>query len=347
VSARRRLVSATLVVALLGSAFAACADTSADGLPAGVDLGAPPIDRPAAQATPEDPVEPVQRMTGLDPRKIALGGRLFTDPILHEKGEIACSTCHLAAHGGADGRRMSDVEGQPAAVVNTPTIYNVGLNFRFNWNGRFMDLEQHLDGPMTSPRVMATTFEAVVRRLRGHREYPAEFRAIWPDGVTEANVREALVTFERSLVTLDAPFDRFLNGDTAALSEEEREGYKVFKTHGCISCHQGMGLGGNMFQRFGVFGDYFRARGGGITDADLGLYAVTKREEDRHVFRVASLRNVALTAPYFHDGSAETLEEAVQTMSEIQLGRPLNPEQTRAVVAFLKTLTGKAPKGLP
>lgn len=337
---RRAHAAAALLVA---AAFGACGDAPAP------KTEAPPVEPRDApgHATPEDPIEPITLPAGLSPERVALGQRLFADPILHEQGTVACTHCHLAEFGGADGRRMSDLDGQPAAIVNTPTIYNVGLSFRFNWSGRFVDLEQHLDGPISSPRVMATTFEAIVRRLKMHADYPAVFRAVYRDGITEANVRDAIVTYERSLVTPDAPFDRFLRGDMAALTEQEREGYTLFKTHGCISCHQGVNVGANMFQRFGVFGDYFRARGGGITEADLGLYSVTKREEDRHVFRVASLRNVALTAPYFHDGSAETLEEAVRTMSEIQLGRPLSPEQTKTIVLFLNTLTGKAPAGLP
>lgn len=329
------------VAALAVTLVVACSDD-------GHELTArpPPGGAPIGVATPEDPVEPLRAPVGLDPARVALGARLFADPILHERGAVACTHCHDRTS-GADPRARSVIEGQPPTGLNTLTVLNASLNYRFNWTGRFTDLESQLDVPLLSPNVMATTFPRILERLGRHPEYPAAFASAYPDGLTEANVRDALVAHVRSLVTLDAPFDRWLNGDEGALTPDERAGYATFKSHGCISCHQGANLGGNMVQRLGVMADYFALRGGPITDADLGLYGVTRREADRHVFRVPGLRNVALTAPYFHDGSAATLEEAVRTMSEVQLGRPLEAEQTRLLVAFLRSLTGKPPAPPP
>jgi cytochrome c peroxidase len=296
-----------------------------------------PVDR---VATPEDPIEPIPLDLHFDPAKVALGRALFADPILSPAGDVACTTCHDFSKGGADGRPRSDLGGHPPAMVNTPTIFNAALNYRYHWSGRFDDLERQLDIPITSPRVLATTFDAIVEKLQRTSDYPARFAAIYPEGITEQTFRDAMAEYERSLVTPNSRFDRYLRGDKAALSDDERAGYALFKSHGCISCHQGVNVGGNLFQKFGAMRDYFQDRGH-VQEADYGRYNVTKREEDRYKFRVASLRNVALTAPYFHDGTAKTLEEAVQIMSKYQLGRKLSPEQTRLLVAFLKTLTGE------
>ena len=159
---------------------------------------------------------------------------------------------------------------------------------------------------------------------------------------SRAGVKLAIAAFERTLITVDAPFDRWVKGDKHALSAEQREGYELFKAAGCVACHQGQNAGGNMYQRFGVFGNYFQDRGN-ITKADYGRFNVTQAEVDRHVFRVPSLRNVELTAPYFHDGSAETLPEAVKIMAKYQLGKALSDDQIAKIVAFLKSLTGRRP----
>jgi cytochrome c peroxidase len=166
--------------------------------------------------------------------------------------------------------------------------------------------------------------------------------ATTPGGITERNVRTSIATFERTLLTPGARFDRWLQGDKGALSEEEAAGYALFKSVGCIACHQGQNVGGNMFQKFGVLGDYFEDRGH-VTRDDYGRFNVTGLESDRFVFRVPSLRNVELTAPYFHDGSATTLEQAVRTMARYQLGRPLADGDVQRLVAFLKTLTAPLP----
>jgi cytochrome c peroxidase len=229
--------------------------------------------------------------------------------------------------------------GQRIGSINAPGVYNAALNFAQFWDGRARTLEEQVDGPVTNPLEMGSRWEDVTAKLERDPATAAEFRAAFSDGVTPSNVRTAIADFERTLLTRDSPFDRFLAGDRAALGAEARAGYETFKSVGCTSCHQGANVGGNMFQRFGVLGDYFADRGN-IGEADYGRFNVTKNEADRFVFRVPSLRNVEHTAPYFHDGSAETLEQAVQVMARYQLGRRLKDEQLRAIVAFLKSLSG-------
>jgi cytochrome c peroxidase len=179
---------------------------------------------------------------------------------------------------------------------------------------------------------MASSWEQVLAKLKQDASYPADFARAYPDGLTAANIANAIATYERSLMTPDSRFDRYLRGETTALTSEELAGYRRFKEYGCASCHQGVNVGGNLFQHFGVMRDYFADKKA-ITDADQGRYNVTHREEDRHVFKVPGLRNVALTAPYFHDGSAQTLEDAVAIMGRYQLGRELSDEDKRLLVA--------------
>lgn len=292
----------------------------------------------ARAASADDSFLPLPEQMQLDPRKVELGRRLFRDNILSKDRDTSCVVCHPFARGGADGMPRSQLLGKEPLAVNTPTIFNVGFDYKLHWNGRFDSLEAQLDVPITSPRVMNITFAEVVRRLQESVDYAHSFKAIYRDAVTEKNFRDVIATYERSLVTPRSRFDRFLLGDRNALDDREKRGFALFKSQGCVSCHQGVNIGGNLMQRFGALKDYFAGRR--IEEADLGLFLITKREEDRHVFRVASLRNVALTGPYFHDGSVASLEEAVRIMSEYQLGRPLTDEQTGVIVAFLGTLTG-------
>jgi cytochrome c peroxidase len=296
--------------------------------------------RPTAEARDVgEAILPIPEQIELDRRTVELGRRLFADPILSQARDTTCLSCHPFANGGADGAARSQLPGREMLAVNTPTVFNATFNYRLHWNGRFTSLEDQLDVPLLSPKVMGSTYEEVLRRLR-ESSYSADFSAIWRDGVTERNLRVAIATYERSLITPRSRFDKFLEGDTAAISASERQGFELFKSYGCISCHQGVNVGGNLMQRFGVLRDYFAGRE--VSEADLGLYLVTKREEDKHVFRVASLRNVARTGPYFHDGSVNSLREAVKIMAEFQLGRRLSEDQTTLIVAFLETLTGDA-----
>ena len=286
-----------------------------------------------------EPLQPLPPTPELAPEKVSLGEKLFYEPRLSGSNSVACTSCHNLAHGGADVRRYSTGANNTPGVVNTPSVFNASLNFAQFWDGRATTLEQQAVEPLLDPNEMAASWASLLAKLQADPNYVQAFNAIYSDGITQANLIDALVTFERSLITQNAPFDRYLKGDHAALNALEIDGYRRFKDYGCASCHQGDNIGGNMFQRFGVMANYFATRA--LTRADLGRFNVTGREEDRYVFKVPSLRNVAVTAPYFHDGSATTLEQAVTVMGRYQLGRELSPEDVRALSAFLRTLTGE------
>jgi cytochrome c peroxidase len=287
-----------------------------------------------------EPIQPIPLTIAFDPNKVSLGKQLFEDARLSEDNRISCVSCHNLNLGGVDRRVRSIGINGNLTDVNTPTIFNASFNFRFNWNGKFENLTDHLNTLMTNPKVMGVKWDTLMEKLQKDAEYMKVFDRIYPDGLTPTNIKDAIVVYEQSLYTPNSRFDRFLRGDKQVLTQSEKEGYKLFKNYGCISCHQGVNVGGNMFQRFGIIGDYFAERGN-ITRADLGRFNVTKEETDRYVFRVPSLRNVELTPPYFHDGSAATLEKAIAVMVEYQLGRPLSGEKIDLIAQFLRTLTVK------
>ena len=293
------------------------------------------------RAGDDEPLRPVPADMGTNPEKVALGRALFHDPRLSKDNTTACVSCHDLGSGGDDGLRVSvGVEGR-LGPINAPTVFNVGLQFKQFWDGRAETLEQQIDGPVQSPVELGTFWPDVVEKLYNHESYPDRFRALYPDGINRENVKDALAEFMTSLTTPNSPFDRWLTGEEDAIGVLEKRGYALFKHYGCSSCHQGANVGGNMFQVFGVLNDYFRKRGD-ITDADLGRYNVTGNPEDRHSFKVPSLRMAALTAPYLHDGSAATLRDAVDAMFEFQLGREAPDEDKEAIVAFIESLAGES-----
>jgi cytochrome c peroxidase len=274
---------------------------------------------------------------------VTLGNELFHDARLSKDNRISCSSCHDLQHGGGDGKiRSLGIQGA-MGDINAPTVFNSGFNFRQFWNGRARTLEDQIDGPVQNAKEMGSTWGEVISKVKSDNHYVALFKKVYRDDPTHEHIKDAIATFERALTTPNSRFDRYLRGDDSAITAFEKQGYSQFKSYGCVACHQGMNVGGNMYQTMGVMGDYFKERGTPITDADWGRYAITKLEEDKHVFRVPSLRNVALTAPYFHDGSAKTLNGAVQVMAKYQLGRKLSKQDIEHIVAFLKTLTGETP----
>jgi cytochrome c peroxidase len=313
-------------------------------LAAGCDVptaerAASPIEQ-AVTAQVRAPFSAVPTSGALDPKRVQLGKELFRDKRFSADGTIACSTCHDVANGGDDGRRVAIGIGERSGRLNSPTVLNSSLNLAQFWDGRAATLEDQLHWPIENPVEMGSSFGLVLANLAADPGLPSRFAAAYPGGLNEANVVDAIATYERALVTPNSAFDRFLGGEVEALSPAAREGFELFERLGCVSCHQGRNLGGNMFQRFGVMGDYFADRGG-VTEADFGRYNVTGREEDRYRFKVPSLRAVAATAPYFHDGSGATLETAVAVMLRYQLGRPVRIEQVDKLVAFLESLSGE------
>ncbi len=294
-----------------------------------------------------EPITPISIYgddSGEGQAKIILGRQLFEDNRLSRDQTISCASCHNLHHGGVDGKARSTGINGALGDINTPTVFNSGFNFRQFWNGRAKSLEEQIDGPIQHSKEMGAKWEDVVAVLKRDKQYLSMFSLSYKDGITKENIKNAIASFERSLVTPNSRFDQFLNGNKDAISALEKTGYQRFKSFGCIACHQGMNVGGNMYQTMGVMGDYFKDRGLPIIDADLGRYSITKETLDKYVFRVPSLRNVELTAPYFHDAYAKTLEQAVSVMAKYQLGRMLSKEDIDSIVAFLKTLTGEPPK---
>jgi cytochrome c peroxidase len=322
------------------AAFLSCslALSACDAEPA---AALPPVAEPPPPER-DEPLQPLPAAPLVDPRRSAVGMKLFSSVSLSSDGSVSCATCHPIDRAGADGFVHSRGANGSETALNTPTIYNVSFNFRFNWNGAYARLEEALDAPIAL--TLGTTWSAIEDKLRTQPEWRTSFELAYADGVTTANIKDALSRYIDTLITPDARFDQFLRGDIDALTADERRGYETFKALGCSTCHQGANVGGNMFQRLGVMHDYFQARvehgGPALTPADLGRYETTRQHSDRHVFRVPSLRNVALTPPYFHDGSAPTLELAVAEMGYVQLGTRLSEDELALLVAFLKTLTG-------
>ena len=295
---------------------------------------------PPISAAGEEPIEPIPLTADLDEQKVALGNKLFHEPRLSHNDTISCATCHELTKAGIDQRVFPIGINNQEGFLNAPTVLNNSFHFRQFWDGRARTLKEQIDGPIHASHEMASSWPEIVGKLKRSPEYVSIFKQLYSDEITGDHIKDAIATFEHSLYTPNSRFDKFLRGEDDALTADEKEGYRRFKAYGCVSCHQGVLLGGNMFQKFGVFGDYFQDRGN-ITEADLGRFNVTGQEEDRYAFKVPSLRNIELTAPYFHDGSAETLDEAVKVMTKYQLGRQVRQRDIDLIIRFLTTLTGE------
>ena len=284
-----------------------------------------------------EPLAPVPLGVELDAGVVALGERLFHDARLSGRNDRACATCHQLSAGGVDGRPRAQLANGALHHYNTPTLFNVDLNFRYLWTGTVRKLETLIERVLLHPDIMQNTWPDLLAELQADAAYAKAFNALSPKGVTREQVLAALTSYVKSLRTPNARFDRFLRGQREALSAAEQQGYVLFKSYGCAACHQGVNIGGNLFQKFGIFiQDEHPA-----SNAGHGRFDVTGEARDRDVFRVPSLRNVALTAPYFHDGRARTLQDAVGTMAQRQLGRTLAPNDIDLIVGFLHTLTGE------
>jgi cytochrome c peroxidase len=291
----------------------------------------------AGIAQPLEPISPLPAPTHLDPARAAIGARMFGDVRLSRNSSQSCATCHPLDRGGADGRQHTIAD--TPLQRDTPTIFNLRHNLAFNWDGSAASIATVTNNVVKGRRRFDTTWQAIVAVLAADKAYVDAFKAAYPEGLTAQSAEDALVVYQQTLVTTNGRFDRYLRGERTAISGQELEGYELFKSLGCVSCHQGVNVGGNLFQKFGVFSAVPRP----ATDApdDPGRFRGTKGERDRGVFRVPSLRNVALTPPYFHDGRAPTLEAAVRTMAKVQLSRTLSPNEVDSIVSFLRTLTGE------
>ena len=292
----------------------------------------------AAAVPADEPIQPIAAASVRDKPKVELGKKLFFDPRLSKSGFISCNSCHNLSMGGTDNLQTSIGDHWQQGPVNAPTVLNSSMNLAQFWDGRAKNLKEQAGGPIANPGEMAFAHALAVDVLRSIPQYRVEFKQVF--GSSDINidmVTEAIAAFEETLVTPGSRFDRWLKGDKKALNSAELAGYKLFKNAGCVACHYGPAAGGSSFQKLGLHGTY-------KTSSKVeGRVAVTKDEEDRFKFKVPTLRNVELTYPYFHDGAAWTLEEAVDTMGRLQLGRSFSKEDISNIVAFLKTLTGKQP----
>ena len=285
-------------------------------------------------------IRPLPPKVAVDEKRAALGNKLYHDVRLSVDDTLSCASCHDLKKGGTDQARVSKGVRAQMGGINAPTTFNAGLQFTQFWDGRAATLEDQAAGPPANPIEMGTTWEDIVVKLGQDAPFTSEFTAVFPDGWSKATITAAIAEFERTLVTPGSRFDRYLLGDANALDAQERKGYATFLSLGCAKCHVGELLGGRSFERMGRRADYFADRGA-PTEADNGRYNVTKGGADRHAFKVPTLRNVALTFPYFHDGSRKDLRTAVISMAHFQLGTLLTESESGPLVKFLGSLTGE------
>lgn len=287
-------------------------------------------------------ITPLPEPIGLNPDKVALGFKLFVDPLLSHDNTISCSSCHHLNHSGVDNVKFSFGIQNSLTQRNTPTVFNSGFNFKQFWDGRALTLEEQAEGPLLNPSEMGSSWNEILQKLANSPEYQKQFNKIYDEKkITAQQVTDAIATFERALVTTNSKFDNWLKGDKNALSENQKKGYNLFQSYGCISCHQGVNVGGNMFEKLGVFKNFYNNHP--ESAKDLGRFEITHNPNAKNEFKVPSLRNVALTAPYLHDGSIQTLPEVIAIMATYQLGIKLSEFEIQAIEAFLNSLTGETP----
>ncbi|RMX06916.1 cytochrome-c peroxidase [Corticibacter populi] len=292
----------------------------------------------AAMAQSDEPLQPIEPAKVTNQALVDLGAKLFFDPRLSRSGFISCNSCHNLSMGGSDNLKSSIGDRWQQGPINSPTVLNSSLNLAQFWDGRAADLRAQAGGPIANPMEMAFSHELAVDMLQSIPGYVNEFKAVFGDDKLSIDeVTTAIAAFEETLVTPNSRFDKWLKGDKKAITEDELKGYQLFKESGCIACHNGPNVGGNSFQRMGLIEPY-------QTDNPAeGRFAVTGDDADRFNFKVPTLRNVELTYPYFHDGAADTLSQAVDTMGRLQLGKKFTEEENGLIVGFLKTLTGDQP----
>jgi len=289
-------------------------------------------------ARPSEPIQPISPPEEINLARVELGKKLYFDPRLSKSGFISCNSCHNLSMGGTDNLKTSIGHGWAQGPINAPTVLNSSLNVAQFWDGRAADLKEQAGGPIANPIEMGFTHELALTTLQGIPGYVREFELVFGSGEIDIDkVTDAIAEFEKTLVTPGSRFDKWLLGDDDALSEKELQGYTLFKQSGCVACHNGPALGGRSFQKMGIVAPY-------QTDNPAeGVAGLTGIDADRFKFKVPILRNIELTYPYFHDGEAETLAEAVDVMGRLQLGRAFKESEIDQIVAYLKTLTGEQP----
>ncbi|TVT48240.1 MAG: cytochrome-c peroxidase [Denitromonas halophila] len=292
----------------------------------------------AAAPAADEPIEVIRPPQNINLGMVELGKKLYFDPRLSKSGFISCNSCHNLSMGGTDNIPTSIGDKWQQGPINAPTVLNSSLNVAQFWDGRAADLQAQAGGPIANPGEMGFTHTLAVNVLESIPGYVREFSQVFGAGKIDIEqVTAAIAEFEKTLVTPNSRFDQWLLGKADALTAQEQTGYQLFKSSGCVACHNGAAVGGNSFQKMGVVEPYK------ATSPAEGRSAVTGQDIDRFSFKVPTLRNVEMTYPYFHDGAANTLTEAVDIMGRLQLGRTFNAEENASIVAFLKTLTGDQP----
>ena len=291
-----------------------------------------------------EPVQVIPDSIPVDPAKVELGRMLYNDVRLSVDNTISCASCHDLSKGGTDNKPFSEGVGGQFGGINAPTVFNATFNFVQFWDGRAVDLAAQAAGPPTNPVEMAhKSWRDIENILIADKEFAQAFTAVYTDGVTEANICNAIAEYEKTLITPNSPFDLYLKGNAEAMTEAQIKGYELFKNNSCATCHAGVNFGGLSYEYMGTHKDYFAARGTELTEEDYGR---GKQEEDvffDHRFKTPGLRNVALTAPYFHDATQTTLLDAVNAMVEYQTSETISDEEAEQIVEFLNALTGEIP----
>jgi cytochrome c peroxidase len=296
----------------------------------------------AAAEFANEPVRPIHDSIPVDIRKVILGDMLFHDTRLSADNTVSCATCHSLNTAGVDNKQFSVGIKEQVGGVNAPTVFNAHYNFVQFWDGRAATLAAQAGGPPLNPIEMGhKSFDDICKVLSEDKAFEKVFMEVYPEGFTEATITDAIQEFERTLITPNSRFDKYLKGDKNILTAEEINGYDLFKKYNCATCHVGENFGGQSYELMGMRADYFGDRGTEITFEDHGRNKETKTERDMHRFKVPGLRNIELTGPYYHDGTKKTLEEAVIDIAKYEVGVNLTESETADIVKFLKTLTGE------
>ena len=300
----------------------------------------------AAAEFKNEPIRPIPDSVAVDAAKVQLGKELYHDTRLSGDGTISCASCHAIETAGVDNHQFSDGIGGQLGGINAPTSYNSVFNFVQFWDGRAATLAEQAAGPPLNPVEMGSkSFDEIAARLSADADFCKRFLASYPEGLNEKTITDAIAEYEKTLLTPNSPFDRYLKGDKNAMTAEQIEGYAIFKDYKCATCHAGVNMGGLSYELMGQRANYFQDREmnakSGLTDSDNGRWAQTKVERDRYRFKTPTLRNVALTWPYYHDGSVATLEKAIEMMAEYQVGRKMSEAEIGKVKSFLDAQTGQ------
>ncbi|MCH5277944.1 MAG: heme-binding domain-containing protein [Desulfovibrionaceae bacterium] len=296
----------------------------------------------AAPDKANEPLQPLPASLPVNPQKAALGEKLFNDKRLSGDNSVACVTCHGLDKGGTDNQRFSKGIRDQYGDVNAPTVFNAVFHVKQFWNGRAADLQEQAGGPPFNPIEMGSKdWPEIIAKLNQDEALTEEFKAVYPAGWTGNNITDAIAEYEKTLITPNSRFDQWLQGSQDAITPAEVEGYERFKAYRCASCHVGKAVGGQSFEYMNLKKDYFADRGGDPLGSDEGLKGFTNNDIDQYKFKVPNLRNVELTAPYLHDGTVTTLDDAVRVMGTYLSGIDVPKGDRDLIVGFLRTLTGE------